>query len=37
MIWVSVILLFLVIGYFLDGEIYFYEGLRLGPRVQAGG
>ena len=37
MIWVSVVVLFLVIGYFLDREIYFYKGVRLGPRVQVAG
>ncbi|MFT3894658.1 MAG: methyltransferase domain-containing protein [Anaerolineales bacterium] len=35
MYWVLGILLFVVIGYFVDREIYFYEGVRLGPRVQA--
>ena len=35
MYWVFGIILFVVIGYFVDREIYFYEGVRLGPRVQA--
>ena len=33
--WVVGIIIFVVIGYILDREIYFYEGVRLGPRVQA--
>lgn len=33
--WVVGIIIFVVIGYILDREIYFYEGARLGPRVQA--
>ncbi|MEP7134546.1 MAG: class I SAM-dependent methyltransferase [Chloroflexota bacterium] len=33
--WVAGIIIFVVIGYILDREIYFYEGVRLGPRVQA--
>jgi len=33
--WVIGIAIFVVIGYVLDREIYFYEGARLGPRVQA--
>lgn len=28
------ILLLLVLYYFIDREIYFYEGMRLGPRIQ---
>jgi ubiquinone/menaquinone biosynthesis C-methylase UbiE len=35
MYWVFGILIFVVIGYLVDREIYFYEGVRLGPRVQA--
>jgi ubiquinone/menaquinone biosynthesis C-methylase UbiE len=35
MIWVIVILVLVVIGFLLDLEIYFYEGERFGPRVQA--
>ncbi len=35
MIWIIVVLLLVVIGYILDREIYFYEGVRLGARVQA--
>ena len=33
--WVIGIVLLAVIGYWLDREIYFYEGVHLGPRVQA--
>lgn len=33
--WMIVVLLLVVIGYILDREIYFYEGVHLGPRVQA--
>jgi len=33
--WVIVILILVVIGYLLDREIYLYEGVHLGPRVQA--
>lgn len=33
--WVIGIGLLVVIGYLLDREIYFYEGVHLGPRVQA--
>lgn len=33
--WVITILLLVVVGYLLDREIYFYEGVHLGPRVQA--
>lgn len=29
------IVILIVIGYFLDREIYFYEGTHLGPRVQS--
>ncbi len=34
-IWFGVLILLIVIGYLLDREIYFYEGVHLGPRVQA--
>jgi ubiquinone/menaquinone biosynthesis C-methylase UbiE len=34
-LWLGIFVLLIVIGYFLDREIYFYEGVRLGPRVQA--
>lgn len=33
--WIIGIAIGLLIGYFLDREIYFYEGVHLGPRVQA--
>ncbi|MDX1377680.1 MAG: class I SAM-dependent methyltransferase [Anaerolineales bacterium] len=33
--WILVIGVALIIGYLLDREIYFYEGVHLGPRVQA--
>lgn len=33
--WIIGIGLLVVIGYLLDREIYFYEGVHLGPRVQA--
>ena len=35
MIWLLIIAVLVVIGYLLDREIYFYEGGRFGPRVQA--
>ncbi|HXD11473.1 MAG TPA: class I SAM-dependent methyltransferase [Anaerolineales bacterium] len=33
--WILPIVLLIVIGFLLDREIYFYEGVHLGPRVQA--
>jgi ubiquinone/menaquinone biosynthesis C-methylase UbiE len=33
--WVITVVVLVVIGWFLDREIYFYEGVHLGPRVQA--
>lgn len=33
--WLIGIALVVIIGYLLDREIYFYEGVHLGPRVQA--
>ncbi|NTU57184.1 MAG: class I SAM-dependent methyltransferase, partial [Anaerolineales bacterium] len=33
--WFFGIAILVVIGYLLDREIYFYEGVHLGPRVQA--
>lgn len=33
--WVIGIVLLVAIGYLLDREIYFYEGVHLGPRVQS--
>ena len=35
MTWFFFVLSLIVIGYLLDREIYFYEGVHLGPRVQA--
>ena len=35
MSWITVIAAFIVVGYLLDREIYFYEGVHLGPRAQA--
>ncbi len=35
MLWVILTLFIIVVGYLLDREIYFYEGVHLGPRVQA--
>jgi ubiquinone/menaquinone biosynthesis C-methylase UbiE len=35
MIWLIAFAVLLVIGVVLDREIYFYEGVHLGPRVQA--
>jgi ubiquinone/menaquinone biosynthesis C-methylase UbiE len=33
--WIVVIAMLVFFGYLLDREIYFYEGVHLGPRVQA--
>ena len=33
--WIIVIAVLVVVGYILDREVYFYEGVHLGPRVQA--
>ena len=33
--WIIGIGLGVLVGYLLDREIYFYEGVHLGPRVQA--
>lgn len=35
MTWAIVVGLLIAIGFLLDREIYFYEGVHLGPRVQA--
>jgi hypothetical protein len=35
MSWVIVIAVLIVIGFVLEREIYFYEGVHLGPRVQS--
>jgi ubiquinone/menaquinone biosynthesis C-methylase UbiE len=34
-IWMMVLIVLIVIGIILDREVYFYEGVHLGPRVQA--
>ena len=33
--WIILIVILIVIGFILDREIYFYEGVHLGPRVQS--
>lgn len=33
--WIIVVVVLGIIGFMLDREIYFYEGVHLGPRVQA--
>ena len=33
--WIVGVAVFVVVGYLLDREIYFYEGVHLGPRAQA--
>ncbi|HMD80081.1 MAG TPA: class I SAM-dependent methyltransferase, partial [Anaerolineales bacterium] len=33
--WIFGIALLVIVGFILDREIYFYEGVHLGPRVQA--
>jgi ubiquinone/menaquinone biosynthesis C-methylase UbiE len=33
--WIIGIVVLVIVGYLLDREIYFYEGVHLGPRVQA--
>jgi ubiquinone/menaquinone biosynthesis C-methylase UbiE len=33
--WIIAVVVLVVIGFLLDREIYFYEGVHLGPRVQA--
>ena len=33
--WIIGIIALVVVGYLLDREVYFYEGVHLGPRVQA--
>jgi ubiquinone/menaquinone biosynthesis C-methylase UbiE len=35
MSWIVAIAVLVVIGFILDREVYFYEGVHLGPRVQA--
>src|SRR3972149_533126 len=34
-VWLAVFAILVLIGFILDREIYFYEGVHLGPRVQA--
>ncbi|HEX9839380.1 MAG TPA: class I SAM-dependent methyltransferase [Anaerolineales bacterium] len=34
-VWLAVLAVLVLIGFALDREIYFYEGVHLGPRVQA--
>lgn len=34
-VWLSIFAILVLIGFALDREIYFYEGVHLGPRVQA--
>src|SRR5678815_1276254 len=33
--WLVILIVLIVIGYVLDREIYFYEGARFGPQMQA--
>jgi ubiquinone/menaquinone biosynthesis C-methylase UbiE len=33
--WILLVVVLVIIGFLLDREIYFYEGVHLGPRVQA--
>jgi len=33
--WVIAVIVLIITGYLLDREIYFYEGVHLGPRLQA--
>jgi len=35
MTWILIIVVLVIIGFLLDREIYFYEGVHFGPRVQA--
>ena len=35
MIWIIVLAVLVILGFILDREIYFYEGGRFGPRLQA--
>src|SRR3972149_1928200 len=34
-VWLAVFAILVLVGFILDREIYFYEGVHLGPRVQA--
>jgi len=33
--WIIIVVVLVIIGFILDREIYFYEGVHFGPRVQA--
>ena len=33
--WIIAVIVLFLVGYFLDREVYFYEGARLGPRIQS--
>jgi ubiquinone/menaquinone biosynthesis C-methylase UbiE len=33
--WIIAVVVLVIIGFILDREVYFYEGVHLGPRVQA--
>ena len=33
--WIIAVIVLIAVGYFLDREVYFYEGARLGPRIQS--
>jgi len=35
MYWIIGVVVLVALGYFIDREVYFYEGVRLGPRVQS--
>jgi ubiquinone/menaquinone biosynthesis C-methylase UbiE len=34
-VWLAIFAVLILIGFILDREIYFYEGVHLGPRIQA--
>ncbi len=33
--WIIAVIVLIAVGYFIDREVYFYEGARLGPRIQS--
>jgi len=33
--WIILVIVLVIVGFILDREVYFYEGVHLGPRVQA--
>jgi ubiquinone/menaquinone biosynthesis C-methylase UbiE len=35
MTWIAAVVILVILGYVLEREIYFYEGVHLGPRLQA--